>query len=111
MYHHLNAFTLLVCYALIIYGIIEKDSTKKLIYILTGSLSIFIYPILFELVLNLIAKISPCKENHTTHLEKHCQVYKKKIPIAYSEEYNITACGIEKLHPFDSCKYRGGKSK
>jgi histone deacetylase 11 len=23
----------------------------------------------------------------------------------YHPDYNITACGIEKYHPFDSCKY------
>jgi len=28
-----------------------------------------------------------------------------KAPIIYSTKYNITACGIEKLHPFDSSKY------
>lgn len=27
------------------------------------------------------------------------------MPIVYSDDYNITACGIEKMHPFDSCKY------
>jgi hypothetical protein len=109
MYHHINAVTLLVCYGLIIYGIIDQDPRTKWIYILTGSLSIFIYPVIFELVINLLAKIFRCKENIETHSEKHSQIYKKKIPIAYSEDYNITACGIEKFHPFDSCKYRGGK--
>ena len=28
------------------------------------------------------------------------------FPIVYSPGYNITACGFEKLHPFDSTKYR-----
>ncbi|OMJ75608.1 hypothetical protein SteCoe_25228 [Stentor coeruleus] len=28
-----------------------------------------------------------------------------EVPIAYHHGYNITACGIEKLHPFDSQKY------
>jgi histone deacetylase 11 len=27
------------------------------------------------------------------------------IPIVYSSGYNITACGFEKCHPFDSTKY------
>lgn len=27
------------------------------------------------------------------------------MPLVYHEDYNITACGIEKMHPFDSCKY------
>lgn len=29
-----------------------------------------------------------------------------QIPIAYSERYNFTFWGVEKLHPFDSCKFR-----
>jgi histone deacetylase 11 len=28
------------------------------------------------------------------------------VPIVYSPLYNITACGLERLHPFDSRKYR-----
>jgi histone deacetylase 11 len=28
------------------------------------------------------------------------------VPLVYSPGYNITACGIERLHPFDSVKYR-----
>ena len=28
------------------------------------------------------------------------------MPIVYSIGYNITACGFEKLHPFDSTKYK-----
>lgn len=27
-------------------------------------------------------------------------------PLVYSKGYNITACGIEKMHPFDSTKYK-----
>src|SRR6266404_1668164 len=28
------------------------------------------------------------------------------IPVVYSPNYNITALGLERLHPFDSIKYR-----
>ena len=28
------------------------------------------------------------------------------IPLIYHPGYNITACGVERLHPFDSMKYR-----
>ena len=28
------------------------------------------------------------------------------MPIVYSDGYNIQAGGLEKLHPFDSTKYR-----
>lgn len=27
------------------------------------------------------------------------------MPILYDHRYNVSACGIEKLHPFDSVKY------
>jgi len=29
----------------------------------------------------------------------------KKVPIVYSDIYNVKFFGVEKLHPFDSCKY------
>lgn len=32
-------------------------------------------------------------------------VCKGQLPVCYRSEYNITAGGLEKLHPFDSCKY------
>ena len=32
--------------------------------------------------------------------------FRKYFPIVYSQDYNITAFGLEKMHPFDSCKYR-----
>lgn len=28
------------------------------------------------------------------------------VPIVYHPAYNVTACGLERLHPFDSVKYR-----
>ncbi len=31
-----------------------------------------------------------------------------KIPLLYSDSYNIAFLGFEKLHPFDSCKYKNG---
>jgi len=30
----------------------------------------------------------------------------EQLPIVYHDKYNITFMGIEKLHPFDSCKFR-----
>jgi hypothetical protein len=29
----------------------------------------------------------------------------KRVPLYYSKGYNISAFGIEHLHPFDGCKY------
>lgn len=28
-----------------------------------------------------------------------------KVPIVYDDIYNISFMGLEKLHPFDSCKW------
>lgn len=28
------------------------------------------------------------------------------LPFIYHPRYNLTACGLEKCHPFDSIKYR-----
>ena len=28
------------------------------------------------------------------------------VPMLYTPDYNITFWGLEKLHPFDSCKFR-----
>lgn len=113
MYHHLNLLILLVCYGVFIYGCIEKDITKKICTTIIGFVSIFIYPIFMELLINLYAKLSSCcrKENKDkgNHLQKHEKIYSKKLPICYSDDYNITACGLEKCHPFDSCKYRRSK--
>jgi len=33
------------------------------------------------------------------------QIDSKKQPLIYSSDYNISFLGLEKLHPFDSCKY------
>ncbi len=33
-----------------------------------------------------------------------------QIPLLYSDSYNIAFLGFEKLHPFDSCKYKNGNN-
>jgi len=30
----------------------------------------------------------------------------RKLPVVYHAEYNISFWGLEKLHPFDPCKFR-----
>lgn len=29
-----------------------------------------------------------------------------KLPIVYSSEYNVSFCGLQRLHPFDAAKGR-----
>ncbi len=48
-----------------------------------------------------------CKSN--TRYPKIIKAEAHKLPICYSDKYNITAFGLEKLHPFDSTKYQKSK--
>ncbi|CAD8126424.1 unnamed protein product [Paramecium sonneborni] len=61
---------------------------------LIGLLLYLIYPVMIEFSYNLMSA-------------KQEIIIKTmpEIPIVYHDDYNITACGIEKWHPFDSCKY------
>ncbi|CAD8212039.1 unnamed protein product [Paramecium pentaurelia] len=62
---------------------------------LLGLFFYLIYPFIIEFCYNLL---SVKQEISITNMPE--------IPIIYHDNYNITACGIEKQHPFDSCKYR-----
>ena len=110
MYHHIKAFILLICYGIILYGIIATDNYLRTFLISFGVCSIFIYPIVLEILLYIWTKIFSPSENklrsmhHDSHRLKF-SINSNKLPICYSADYNITACGIEKCHPFDSCKY------
>jgi hypothetical protein len=110
MYHHMKALILLSCYILILYGIMTTDTSLRTFLITFGVGLIFIYPIVLELFLYILTKIFSQNENRlrTSHHEGHrlkFSINSNKLPICYSADYNITAGGIEKCHPFDSCKY------
>lgn len=60
-----------------------------------GLVVFFFYPIILEFCIWFISIMQSPK----------CPEQFPKNPIAYHPDYNITACGIEKLHPFDSRKY------
>jgi histone deacetylase 11 len=105
MYHHINLLILLACYGVIIYGIIVKETNTKFLAIVIGIVSIFVYPLIMEILINIKAKIWKSCETIESHSERHTKIYSKITPICYSEDYNITACYLEKCHPFDSCKY------
>lgn len=101
---------LLICYGLIIYAIVEKDTKRRIIAGLSGAVGILVYPVIMELLLNLKALIFKSCETFESHSKKHKNTFQGVLPICYSEDYNITACGLENCHPFDSCKYRRSKS-
>ena len=64
-----------------------------------------IYPIIFDLFYSLIGKIVYDDKNlRKKDAERHI-LFKQKIGIIYNSKYNISAGGIENLHPFDSQKY------
>jgi histone deacetylase 11 len=60
-----------------------------------GVLWVALYPLVLELFVNVAAGMTEKTEYGT-------QVRSRFV---YSPDYNITFCGIEKCHPFDSQKY------
>lgn len=60
-----------------------------------GLVWIVLYPFLLEAIINMIGKMS-------NKVEYEVQTRSR---IVYNSNYNITFCGIEKCHPFDSQKY------
>lgn len=78
-------------------------------FIILPIILFFIYPLITENIYNLLASILDSESSYKSkHIFKHLDSnkgFKKYQPIVYNSNYNITACGIEKLHPFDSTKY------
>ncbi len=60
-----------------------------------GLLWIALYPLLLELLANLYASLHE-KVSYSITASSH---------LVYSKYYNISFCGLERLHPFDSHKY------
>ncbi|CDW80072.1 UNKNOWN [Stylonychia lemnae] len=99
IYTLLNIFSSLGSLALTIYGACNTAKYGHIMW--AASLGYFFaHPIVNEILINLYACIFGKLEKHNclTKLRDH-------FPIVYSDAYNITAFGLEKLHPFDSCKY------
>ena len=69
--------------------------SNSLFWIVGGIILFLIYPIFLEICLWIHCLLDNPSPPNLSGL----------IPIAYSPSYNIKACGIEKLHPFDSAKY------
>ena len=68
---------------------------------ISGLVAYFGFPIIFEMLINLKALL--CKNSLRNH---KCSHHHTITPLVYSPGYNITAGGLEKVHPFDSTKYR-----
>jgi len=58
-----------------------------------------------EIVLNINAKLFQKDEKAEDVRQKFKKLSINTTPIVYNKGYNITAFGLEKMHPFDSTKY------
>ncbi len=104
---HIHSFLLflsfLVSLGLFIWGLVVRNEQPygQALWI-AGLVYFFLYPILFEILLNI--KAACCKRRLNVH---NCREnFKNNFPIVYSEGYHISFLGLEKLHPFDAHKYR-----
>jgi histone deacetylase 11 len=65
-------------------------------------------PFFNEFFYNTVSNLSFNELNHKKKCIKRYEKIASKedvLPIVYDSRYNVTACGIEKAHPFDSVKY------
>ena len=61
-----------------------------------GPVWIAIYPAILECLYNICASLFDSSKTYSVH---------PRSRFVYSPGYNISFCGIEKCHPFDSQKY------
>jgi len=61
-----------------------------------GLIWIVIYPLLLEAICNLWTFLTYSPVVYSVKPQSH---------IVYSDHYNLSFCGLEKLHPFDAEKY------
>ena len=100
LYTLVNMITSLGSLATLFFGAAKTDVYGNKLWII-GLLTFIGHPIVFELFLNIKAKL-----NQSSLEKKKFDYLRNKFPIVYSPDYNITACGFERMHPFDSCKYQ-----
>jgi hypothetical protein len=67
------------------------------------------YPVLTEILMNIKAKLAAKSTRKSAHQCLKCiegeRGIREILPIVFHNRYNITFCGLEKVHPFDSQKY------
>lgn len=70
-----------------------------------------LYPLVLEPLYAAISKIcgKSINKNILNENSNKKHYFTNKLPIVYSKQYNITAFGIEKMHPFDASKYEKSK--
>ena len=83
-----------------IYGLVNTKWWPPLWYV--SLIMFFAFPIVNEAFLMLKGRLLRYRVQDKNYLGEDL---KKCIPIVYSPDYNMTFCGLERLHPFDSIKY------
>ena len=67
-------------------------------------LGLFVYPWILEPILWVFFKIIYCCYKRP-YYDDFKNISSRGANLVYHPKYNIKLCGIEKKHPFDSCKY------
>ena len=86
---------------------IAAVATGQYYLIPAGPILFLAYPIILEPLTNLYGWVTYSDSRAQKEYDYKVKTMKEGdyIGIIYSSSYNMTACGIEKLHPFDSQKY------
>ena len=72
---------------------------------LAGLGSFLLYPALLELLVYAASCVLHSEASYKAVLNQRALKMADKKPVVYHSGYNLTACGLERLHPFDAAKY------
>jgi hypothetical protein len=86
-------------------GAYDMTASEGSIIFLLGLLMFLFGFVVNEILINIAAYTCQSLEDPALVRKKYEKIAQKVTPIVYSKGYNITACGFEKCHPFDSTKY------
>ena len=98
MYTLLDNTLMLGSIALLIVGIVMNFVWM----IVVGPVLFFVHPVITEVLFNTAALLFFSKDSYKSELDRRRFSMKNKNGIVYHPRYNITAFGLEKLHPFDA---------
>ena len=91
---------------LLIHGLTIASDDDRRFYIIAFICTFLLNDVLIEIIMNLKALCCRSRTLSREGQQAFIQQLKRYFPIIYSTKYNISACGIEKCHPFDTQKYR-----
>jgi len=110
MYQYVDLLVYLCFLGALGYGVWKSSTDDSVgeVWLWVGIVGVFAYPVVLETLAHLLAAGQRLFKQHLT--PPTIRDY-KGYPIVYCDDYNITACGLEKIHPFDSIKYRRGNTQ